>query len=514
MATLDCLAQLPAELALRIIDWLPLPAISKLTQCSKYWHNFINNVHQDVIYANKADRPDSCHDLASLKDHQQSFVKYTDGASSWKNLCKMQTTLSRNWVSDSPEVHETLIQVSRAPIWRFRPDFQQRYILSTSQTGGMYVTDMDSGRLLWSLPEGRVRAFAHLEYSGSCAVWDREGNALEIWKALPTERGHFEHVAILPHECETRGFHLAYPTLCVVSTQGKAFVYDLSDRMPRLQTSLTIEEDAVGHIVQNESLVVYSMGVSGYHFYNKSSGAPLGVLDTKAVTAFFHIKHPRRDNPDAHDFIVEDASTPPFPMRPSTHERLERLTLERGFLKSGDGLEQRRAVDLDEWGAGLLQDNVFVGISRGGRTLICADYQEALKSPQAASQVTSIIECETDGTHFDFGGWLSIKHNRILFAVNDKIYILMLDGSGLPHASIDKVWAIPLSSSPNLNVPVSFMEIYDDCLMATYAMIARRTVPVNLPQAMANAAQEPPYATKAIHVVSFAPQLEEATSTV
>lgn len=268
------LTQLPAELVLRIIDNLSHCSTARLARCSKYWFTFIDDVHQEHIYANKADRPRGSRGLSFLDD-QESYLQYMKDVGSWKEACKRQTLLCNNWARDPPIVQEAFIQVGRTPVWRFRPDFKNRYIVSTSQSGGLSVTDMDTGRILWSLPEDRVRPFAHLEYSHGYAAWDRENNAIEVWRTCNAGRGHMEQVAVIPHEFENRGFHLVYPTLCVVSAQSKAFTYNLSGPRPQLQVGYDILGDAVGHLVQSDVAVAHSFGAAGFHFYNKLSGAHL-----------------------------------------------------------------------------------------------------------------------------------------------------------------------------------------------------------------------------------------------
>ena len=92
--------------------------------------------------------------------------------------------------------------------------------------------------------------------------------------------------------------------------------------------------------------------------------------------------------------------------------------------------EMQTPVQDDEWGAGLISGNLMVGISKAGRVLICSNWREAMKSDAKFKDNTSIIECENNEENFTLGGWLSIRDNRILFEILDKVYIVSLNEDG------------------------------------------------------------------------------------
>lgn len=268
----DPLVALPAELVLRILEFVPASGLASLTRASKPWHEFIDTVHQDLIYSapSKTEHPTSACNFSFLSE-LKSFAKYFDGVTTFKDLCKRQTLLRRTWASSRPMTRESIYQIGNDSVWRFKPDFKRRFVVSTSQSGGVNVTDMDNGRLLWSLSHDEVRPYAHLEYQDGTAVWDREGNALEVWEADEGARGVFRRMAVLHHGCETRGFQLSYNTLCVVSSEGYGFVYDMARDPPQLKKRLDIEHGAIGHLDQNEHVVLYSMGTAGYHVHSKDT---------------------------------------------------------------------------------------------------------------------------------------------------------------------------------------------------------------------------------------------------
>ncbi|KAI9657083.1 MAG: hypothetical protein M1821_003249 [Bathelium mastoideum] len=492
------LAVLPSEIVLKIIDYLPLPSIAALNRTSNAWHHFIEQTHQDRIYRSKADRPHADRDLAFLSQ-SESFLRYFDDITSWKQLCKKQFLLKKNWICDSPIVRESKIHTTNDEIWRFRPDFKNRWVMSTFHQGGIRVTDMDNGEKLWHLPADAVRQYAHLEYDEGWAAWDRWGNGIEIWKAsnVPAKRGHFERVAILPHDYEIRGFHLVYPTLCVVSHEARGFVYDISQGLPILQTKLDIEPGASGHLYQDGEAVMYSMGVLGYHFHSKKNGQLLGVLHPKdCTTQVHHIRHPQSGV--SHSPASTIRETPLV----ITSEPLQRQLVR---LKLDSGPHSRHTADYvsqedDEWGAGLLSGKIMVGVSRSGRVIVCSDWKEAIRSRECAAAVSTIIECEANPENFLLGGWLSFKHGRVIFEVDDRIYILTLPEDGVPFVHQPQpLFAAWLGPPERRNVSSSWMGVFDDCIMSTYADYTYSDEPIYL--------RDVPFSTKMIRVLSFTPDI-------
>ena len=191
MNVADPLTLLPTEIVLRILEFCPVSAIAALTAVSKSWHGFIDYTHQETIYSDEsktAQPVGGSRDFSYLNDIT-SFAKLFEGVSSWRELCKRQTLLARNWAESNPVSRESVLQVGNDPVWRFRADFKRRFFVSTSQAGGLNVTDMDTGRIIWRLPstndreEEAVRPFAHLEYQDGMAVFYREGDAVEVWQA-------------------------------------------------------------------------------------------------------------------------------------------------------------------------------------------------------------------------------------------------------------------------------------------------------------------------------------------
>lgn len=482
MSGMNPLERLPPELVLRIVDHIPVPSLASATRACKGWHQFIDGVHVDAIYEKKISKPIGSKDFSFL-NRTTSFAKYYESVQSWKDLCKRQVLLQRNWQAAQPMTTESVAQVLNDPVWRFRPDFKRRFIVSTSQAGGLHVTDMDDGRLLWSLPSTlrtvaeAVRPYAHLEYDDGMAVFDREGDALEVWQAdeEPDKRGAFHRIAILPHDCQTKGFQLSHGMLCVASSQGKGFVYDASTADIRQIRQIDIEHGAVGHLYQDADVVLFSMGSAGYHFFDKRSGQLLGALDPRhcAPGNRHHIKHPSRASSPT-PTVRHGPTARLFPAQTPRKDRLVPLHVEAGQLPTS--MRPEDPSPEDEWGAGMLDGNLFVGYSRAGRVFVCCDWRRALTSKEALDANSTIIECQSDGSSFDLGGWLSVKDHRIMFEIQDRIYVVALDDDDrlrdIGHAKRPS-FSLFTSSAPQLVVPISFMCLYDDCIMTTYTVSLR-----------------------------------------
>lgn len=321
---------------------------------------------------------------------------------------------------------------SHRMIWRFKPDFKRRIMLTTSQNGGLLVFDMDDQTYVWGHPG--VIPYAHLEYDNGWAVWNDDGDNLQVWR-WSEEGGVFEAVHLLPHSNEIRGFHFVFPNLCVVSTDGRGFVYDVTRfEDDTLLAEFPIEKDARGHLYQYKDVVTYCYEKKGYHFHQKLDGMHLGVLDPKVMGAdlpmsrTYCIKHdlPRVSGVPQH-FITQGphdtyAQRIIEALNDSLHSRShpEVTLLRKGSLASASWTAPR-SLEEEKWGAPCLWHDWMVCISMGGRMMLCSDWRGALQSAERARECTTMIECHKTGddARFDFGGWLSVLHGRVIWEIDD-----------------------------------------------------------------------------------------------
>lgn len=476
----DPLTILPPEVVLQILQFAPISALASLTATSKAWHEFIDVTHQEAIYtaeSKTAQPPGGTRDFSFL-ENTHSFSKFFEGIESWKDLCKRQTLLARNWARSRPTCRESVLQVGNVPVWRFRADFKRRFFVSSSHGGGLVVNDMDTGKILWNLPSVEdtdgdgVRPHAHLEYEDGMVVFDSHGDSIEVWQAdqPSAKRGEFQRIGILHHDCQTRGFQLSYSTLCVVSNEGQGFVYDMTQRPPQLKTKLKIESDGIGHLDQSEDIVIYSMGNKGYFAYNKETGAYIGTLQPSQATEKYHIPPPplNENSTETGRLGPEKYVFPGTPPR----ESMVPIKIFKGPLPPPEDQDHVRN-GIDDWGAGMLQGDLFVGFSRAGRVFICSNFRKALQDRAGLEANSAILECETDGRSFDLGGWLSIRNHRIMFEIEDRVYVVALDDN-------DRIQNVEnptrasfslLTNTPSeFDVPVSYMALADDAIMTTYTV--------------------------------------------
>ena len=479
------LSILPPEIILRIIDFIPTVGIANLTLVSKSWHDFIDHAHQDLIFSSKSKtdhpNPNGKVDFSFLSDYYKCITKHFKGVDSWKELCRRQTLLRRNWKSSQPQIKEGLLQVSGPWIWRFRVDFKRNFVVATAVTEGLTVKDLDTGALLWEYDD--VRPYAHLEYdmNTGIACWDRYGDSIEIWKAVesPADRGKFRLVTVLHHDVETRGFQLSHNTLCVVSTEGEAFIYDMTVSPPALRLKPKIQNEAIGHLDQTEDIVMYAFGLKGYDLHSKQTGGYLGNIHPKnCIKNIFHI--------DNHVSSV--------PMDESTHKKLlyefrfwepNTQILKPLSISRGPDPKKRTMLTLeeDEWGAGVISGTRIVAVSKAGRIFICSDWQLALKSSENFAATTALIEVNyLYSSMGDLGEWLSVRDDKISFALPDNLFLITgfdvfnPQSAGGNNADLcpirgdEKVWTLRKSSIHRANTTVSFIALWDDCLMYTYAV--------------------------------------------
>nr|POE73089.1 hypothetical protein CFP56_31028 [Quercus suber] len=298
---LDPLTRLPPETVLNILEFVHVSGIASLTRVSKAWHHFIDYEHQDMVYshASKTSRPPDARDFAYLEE-AEILSTYFHGIESWKDCCKRQTLLKKEWEMDSPAMLERVLD-TKPDVWRFKPDFKRGFCITThfgelDRSGGLQVVDLRSrtdiiGGELWR--NDQVRAYAHLEYDDGTMVFDSGRNTLEIWKTdMPgLTRGEFRKTGTVEPRCDVKGFQLSFGSLCVIASDGEGYIYNLKAGVPTLQTEMMISRRAVGHLAQNAEVVMYSDG-AGYAVHEKITGRKIGYIDPKLFHFACYITRP------------------------------------------------------------------------------------------------------------------------------------------------------------------------------------------------------------------------------
>ncbi len=178
---------LPVELSLAVLSYLPLSALCPLPSLSHKWFNFFSQ-NQSTLFHNAAILHGYTHPGTYLLEDALSTHKGApwEGAKDWKDFCKLsvflfdaqrlisaaalttrstdlifRTTLGRrshqlrvNWEGNG-QVVARLLRPPGSDVHRLKVDEKAGILITTHMLGGLSVTHLFSGVLLWSLP--RVR---------------------------------------------------------------------------------------------------------------------------------------------------------------------------------------------------------------------------------------------------------------------------------------------------------------------------------------------------------------------
>ncbi|PWN41795.1 hypothetical protein IE81DRAFT_324132 [Ceraceosorus guamensis] len=396
---------------------------------------------------------------------------------SWRQYAQVHIATERNWLTGEPRVKTTLLPTDppgppspiNCHLWRFRPDFEERYVISTSITlpghhlaGAITIVDLDTGVLLSSVETHFP--YQHLEYDarGKAFVVSTGGDGLQVWRrtqpggtdatgafqtpaphrfglspnsGLVTEVGPkcpsdrqicFQRTDILPHDKRVRGFHLRWPILCVVSDEGIGWIWNLEEKACLLKT-LKIAENAVGHLEQDDEVVMYAMN-HGYDVHVKDTGALLGTLDGKKLAQegakMYSLRHTAtaRDSFDPSPSAREFVQNHPWCIA----DQHTSLKLEHGNLYPSEDFGSH------EWRAGMIRGSTIVGISMGQELLICSDWEAYFSGGKRAKECVALIQCTRPSGEDDPDPdrWLTAAHGRAAWSSMGSTYILPLPKRG------------------------------------------------------------------------------------
>jgi F-box-like len=315
---------LPVELSLSVLSYLPLQTLSSLPALSRQWFDFIS-ANQSTIFRNAAILHGYAHPGTLLLEDALSAHKGSpwDGTTDWKDFCKsgspvvalnglfraplapgllvpLRVTvlifvgrrsfqLRKNWDGHG-RIVARLVTPAGGDVHRIKVDEKFGICITTRMLGGLAVTHLFTGTLLWSLPLVRVRysipppsrstpqplngllqfyvrSRAHCEYENGYLIFDRLDDNKEVWRlvsdndddsavdggndcdvvaahAPPDEaqrrvsavaatmhrryapRGHFRPWAKLTFPETTHAYRFAYPTL-LCANQEHAFLHDV-----------------------------------------------------------------------------------------------------------------------------------------------------------------------------------------------------------------------------------------------------------------------------------------------
>lgn len=183
---------LPTEISLSVLSYLPLPTLCSLPTLSRQWLDFCSE-NQSAIFHNAAILHEFIQPKTTqLEDALSAYVGSPwDGVTDWKDFCKSTPSngltdlfhpyayetlgyrliaapentdlifvgrrfcqLRRNWAGTG-RVVARLVTPPGSDVHRIKVDEKAGICITTRMFGGLAVTHLFSGVLLWSLPPVR-----------------------------------------------------------------------------------------------------------------------------------------------------------------------------------------------------------------------------------------------------------------------------------------------------------------------------------------------------------------------
>ncbi|KAI6104530.1 hypothetical protein EDD16DRAFT_1714699 [Pisolithus croceorrhizus] len=310
---------LPVEIALQVVSYLPIQTLHQLVQVSRAWHDLIA-VNESTVYRNAAIlhrlvQDENCDNLVS----QASRLEIN-----WKSFCRREFQIEWGWRGKAPSYVEEL-SASGTSVHRIKVDEDSGLVITTSQRGGLLVTNLKGNAPLWGLPPvskrflpfsltlskvPTVNTTTGTSYSTdsttarkSGAAWlmqDNEDHCTESppdadmlsawtegisrWDAS-TRHGHFKPWALLRMPEHTRAFRLSHLTLLASATEN-AYLWDVSQGR-LIETICDIQrwhhDQTLGHIqyVEVNDKYAFICGSSQLRIFERGGGALVYDLSPK-----------------------------------------------------------------------------------------------------------------------------------------------------------------------------------------------------------------------------------------
>ncbi|KAF8547134.1 hypothetical protein OG21DRAFT_1527362 [Imleria badia] len=304
------LHQLPAEIALHTISYLPLYSLYSTTLVSRSWNALIAT-NEPTVYRNAAI-------LHRFIDEDQ--LRAGSIPNNWKGYCRRQLEIERGWRGKAPSVVRELTATGTV-VHRIKVDYELGFVITTCQIGGLYVCDIKSNRVLWALPSTHAVHYAHCEYDRGYIVFNRHDNCKEVWRhtddvdgdqhpetsppdkkmldacthaaakyhSAESRRGRFKAWALLSMPENARAFRFSYPTLLAAATNN-AYLWDV----PRSQLVLIVRDIQRLHhnlllgtinYVEVNDLYVFICGGRVLRIFGRDGGALLYQLSTMELSS-------------------------------------------------------------------------------------------------------------------------------------------------------------------------------------------------------------------------------------
>ncbi|CCM03953.1 uncharacterized protein FIBRA_06106 [Fibroporia radiculosa] len=206
-------------------------------------------------------------------------------------------------------------------VHRIKVDEILGLLITTHTKGGIRVTDVKTGKLLWRLSLNYVRPYAHLEYERGFMIFDRMTNEKEVWRlstncdlaqmtpASPPDaqqmeeyqksirrfpditRGHFRPWALFGIPEPTTAYRFVYPTLVTMS-RSTAYLCDVpTGQFIREIQGIQDGDVPLGRIayVELSAQYVFVCGMRQFRVFSRANGAQVLWISNNQPT-FAHTR--------------------------------------------------------------------------------------------------------------------------------------------------------------------------------------------------------------------------------
>ena len=248
--------------------------------------------------------------------------------------------IERGWRGKAPSIVRELTATGTV-VHRIKVDYELGFVITTCQAGGLFVCDINTNRVLWSLPQvslslwyspespmsntihfqTHVVRYAHCEYDQGYIVFNRHDNCKEVWRRTvdadgeqcpetsppdkkmlfasaqasenfhsgESRRGHFRAWALLRLPETARAFRFSYPTL-LAAAMHNAYLWDIptSQQVSVVRNTNRCHHDqllgTINYVEVNDSYV-FICGGRGLRIFGREDGALLYQLSTVELSS-------------------------------------------------------------------------------------------------------------------------------------------------------------------------------------------------------------------------------------
>ncbi|KAF8271013.1 hypothetical protein EI94DRAFT_1569560 [Lactarius quietus] len=174
---------LPVEVTLKVLSHLPILSLVSLRLLSHQWSDFFTT-HKSVIFHGAALYHGYIPPGTGLEDAlSMNMGRPLAGSTSWTGLFRRLFQVGRNWSGKGRAVARELLPPA-FNVHRIKVDKKAGICITTCLQGGLTVTHLFSGTVLWHLPMRYVSNNSDCEYDNGYLVFDRknESSRIEVWR--------------------------------------------------------------------------------------------------------------------------------------------------------------------------------------------------------------------------------------------------------------------------------------------------------------------------------------------